>query len=494
MAKILIHQKHAEIQDEPDVGFLWALDRELSFDMQGAKHTVAYRGFFNKDGEFIKWDGKKRMLSEKLHFPIGLLQRVKEFYSKDDRSIEVVDCRPIKVNNSKIDIVSKLKEIGKDPYYYQLEAVEAVNNNDCGIIKLPTGSGKVIVSALITANFGKSTMIYVIGKDLLYQSHKLFSSLFNQKIGIVGDGLCEIHDINIVSIWTVGQAVGLKKNNLSTENDDEANLSPQKYKDIREMMSRTKVHIFDECHVAACQTIQSISDNINPEHIYGMSASPWRDDGADMLIECVLGKNIVNISASRLIDEGYLVKPIIKFISVPGMEGIEKQHYQTIYKNYIVNNTIRNSYIVRGTQRLVEQGYQTLVLYNSIAHGQILYEQLKQKLPCMLLSGKDSTEERDLVKKKTESKEIKCVIASKIFDIGVDLPSLSGLVAASSGKSSVRALQRIGRVIRKAGPSKKQAAIIDFLDNAPYLKSHSIERRKIYSSEERFEVQWPEPK
>jgi superfamily II DNA or RNA helicase len=491
VTKLLIHPNYCAIREEPDVGFLWALDRELSFDVQGAKHTVAYRGFYNKDGHFVKWDGKRRLLTENLHFPLGLLQRVQDFYHKDQREIEVQDCRPAKAVGNSLDILPKLKALGKEPYPYQWEAVEAVKRQDHGIIRLATGGGKTVVAALMTAELGKSTIVYVIGKDLLYQIHNLFSSLFDQKIGLIGDGVCEIHDINVASIWTVGQALGLTKASLSNENDDEATLDPQKYQDIRHMMSTAKVHIFDECHVAACQTIQSIAEHINPEHIYGMSASPWRDDNADLLIECVLGKNIINISASTLIEQGFLVKPIIKFLSVPPMEGGgSKQHYQTIYKNYIVNNPVRNSYVIKGAEKLVEQGYQTLVLYNSVAHGELLYEQLAQKIPCILLSGKHNTEFRETAKKRLEKREVNCIIASKIFDIGVDLPSLSGLVVASSGKSSVRALQRVGRVIRRY-PNKKQAAVLDFLDHAPYLKEHAIERRKIYSSEERFEVLWP---
>ncbi len=111
-------------------------------------------------------------------------------------------------------------------------------------------------------------------------------------------------------------------------------------------------------------------------------------------------------------------------------------------------------------------------------------------MPCVLLSGKDSSDERAAAKAQLENGEINCIIASRIFDIGIDLPSLSGLVVASGGKSSVRALQRIGRVIRKF-PGKKQAAIIDFNDSAVFLDKHSLARRKIYLSEEGFEVIWP---
>jgi superfamily II DNA or RNA helicase len=490
MTKLVIHNNYCQIQGETDISFLWALDRELSFYVLGAQYMPAYRGYVNREGRFVKWDGKQKLLTESLQFPLGLLERVVNFYKKDSKEVEIEDTRPTKSEAKYVNIVDKLVAAGKAPYPYQLDAVKATQEHECGIIRLATGGGKTIVAALITANFGKNTMIYVIGKDLLYQIHNLFTSLFDQKIGIVGDGLCEIHDINVVSIWTVGQALGLKKSKIIEEDvDDEKSLDPQKYQDIRDMMSRAKVHIFDECHVAACKTIQEIARSISPEHIYGMSASPWRDDGADMLIESLLGRNIINISASTLIKNGYLVKPTIKFLKVPGIPD-NKEHFQTVYKKYIVENEVRNSYVIKGAEKLVEQGYQTLVLYNSVAHGAALFEELNKKLPCYLLSGKDSSDVRTKAKHDLEDGKIKCIIASKIFDIGVDLPSLSGLVIASSGKSSVRALQRIGRVIRKY-PNKSRAAIIDFYDQAPFLKDHAKARKKIYSSEEEFQVIWP---
>ena len=64
------------------------------------------------------------------------------------------------------------------------------------------------------------------------------------------------------------------------------------------------------------------------------------------------------------------------------------------------------------------------------------------------------------------------LVASKIFDQGVDIPELDALILAGSGKSTGRALQRIGRVIRKY-PGKEKAIVIEFMDNCKYLKNHS---------------------
>ena len=83
--------------------------------------------------------------------------------------------------------------------------------------------------------------------------------------------------------------------------------------------------------------------------------------------------------------------------------------------------------------------------------------------------------------------ELDCIIASTIFDEGVDIPILDTLILAGGGKSKVRAMQRIGRVIRKY-PKKKKAFVIDFLDNATYLKNHSAARKRMYETERLFDV------
>lgn len=348
-----------------------------------------------------------------------------------------------------------------------------------------------MIASLTVAKFGKKTIIYVIGKDLLYQFYDFFCQCFDEEIGIIGDGKCIIRDINIASIWTIGQAIGLDKKSILLESDnDEQEVSKNKYSEILDMMKQAKVHIIDECHMSACETIQQIFKRAQPEHIYGLSGSPWRDDGADLLIESILGKYIVNISASELIKNNFLAQPLIRFRVVPPYHYQLEKSYQSVYKKYVVENDIRNGLVLEATKGLVEKGYQTLVLFNSIKHGKILYDTFKQHMKCAILDGSNDKDEREQVKKDLMNHNIDCVLASKIFDIGVDIPSLSGLVIACGGKSTVKALQRVGRVIRKY-PSKKYAVIIDFIDQAPFLDNHSKIRYKIYSSEDGFDVKIP---
>ncbi len=490
MPKIIINDNLCRIEDaEADLDFFRYLDEQLSFKVQGAEHTPSYRGYINRDGDIVKWDGQTHLLdSTTLEFPYGLLSRVQDIYTSKEKLVELIDNRRPKTERVPIDILSKLKETGKDPFYYQLDALNASINADRGILKLSTGAGKSLIIALIVASKGKSANVYVIGKSLLYQLYDLFVSLFDCKIGIIGDGKCEIADINIISVWSAGTALGLKLK--KTEDDeDEANIESSKYILIREVIKNAKLNIYDECHICSCSTIQDIAKFANPEYIYGLSGTPRRDDGSNLLIESIFGKYLIDISATKLINEGYLVRPTIKFITVPKMRGLGKS-FQSIYRRYIVENEIRNGYIINGAEALVNQGYSTLVIFNSIEHGNILYKEISKKVPTILLSGKDSAQTRDDAKAKLESGEIKIILASKIFDIGVDIPKISGLILTGGGKSTIRALQRIGRCIRRY-PNKTRAAVIEFHDQAKYLEQHSEERLNIYKTEEGFKIICP---
>jgi superfamily II DNA or RNA helicase len=486
MSKIIINKDGCAIEEEPDITFIRSLDDELSFHVQGAKYTKAYKGYY-KNGSFVRWDGIHRILTKRLTFPYGLLDRVRDFYSDAGKSLIIEDRRTPKTPINSIDIHDNLLKIKKEPRPYQNDVLSVVKDKDCGVIRSATGSGKSLMAAMITAYFGKPTFIYVIGTDLLYQFHNFFNEVFDEDVGVIGDGLCEIKKINIVSVWTIGQAIGLKSQITTDKIGKEKSLGDSKYNDIRKLMKTVKLNIFDECHMSSCNTIQEIYKNINPEYIYGMSASPWRDDGSDLLIESIFGSKIVDISASPLIDQGYLVPPLIKFVKVPKYKEKLTKKYPHIYKKYVVENDIRNSLVSQWAKILVDKNYKVLVLYTQIAHGKILYKKISEELPCILLSGKDSIDARNKAKERLESGEVNCIIASTIFDIGVDMPALSGLILAGAGKSSVRALQRIGRVIRP-WKGKKRAAVIDFYDDVHYLSKHSKERKKIYSSEKGFTV------
>lgn len=344
-------------------------------------------------------------------------------------------------------------------------------------------------TALITAKKNTPTIIYVIGLDLLDQFHKLFSKLFDEKIGYIGNGVCEPERITIASIWTIGRSLSLDdKSILDDEVSSEKEIDKSSFDKIKECLLKAKLHIFDESHVVTTNTIAEIYKAIDPEYIYGFSGTPFRGDNSDLLINGILGEQIIDVPASELIKKGLLAQPIIKFVAVPKKHLENNSQYQSVYKEYIVENDIRNNLIIKSVQMLLDKKYTPLVLFKQIKHGDILLEKMQNaNMKCEMLHGNDSIEQRNKVKEMLVNGEINVILASTIFDIGLDLPELSGLVLCGGGNSNIRALQRIGRILRII-PGKTNAAVIDFFDQAKFLKKHSIARYNIYASESGFKI------
>lgn len=480
MNKIIIHDNKSCQFLTDDQDLFRVLRSMLSYKTTGVEFTEAY-----KNG----WNGITYLINKKGYFFSGLFDKVSEFLKDHKATFEVEDLREPLINNDSIDLSKILKKIKMIPRDYQERIVKSACSNRKGIIRACTGSGKTLCTAMITAQINKPTIIYVIGLDLLKQFHDLFSKLFKEPIGYIGDGVCKIERINIASIWTIGSALNISKKNIvkDDEEDYEEKFDVSQTTKILELLEKTKVHIFDECHVVTCDTIQSIHKKIDPEYIYGFSGTPYRDDNTDLLIHGILGEQIVDVTASELIDKGILAQPIIKFIAIPPV-SMPLAQYQTVYKSYVVDNAVRNSIILQQTKELLEKKYTPLVLFKQIRHGNTLLDMMQESgIKCEMLYGNDSLKRRTEVKELLLDKKIDVILASTIFDLGVDIPMLNSLILCGGGKSSIRALQRIGRVIR-AFPGKKFSAIVDFYDQIKFLKKHSVIRYNIYSSEKGFKV------
>lgn len=457
----------------------------LSFKLDGVEYTQAYQNHH--------WDGITRLLDKNGKFLKGLLPKVKAYLTNSNIPFTVIDNSTTQTQIEKLDITDRLQELKLVPRDYQLNILNAAIENPKGIVRACTGSGKTLSAALISAQFNQPTIIYVIGLNLLNQFYKLFRSIFGEdKVGFVGNGICQVKQLTIASIWTVGRALDLNTKKMFVDEED---LETEEFKDndkfnILKMLKLAKVHIFDESHVCTTSTITAIFKAIDPVRIYGLSGTPFRSDGSDLLINGMLGEQIINVSASELIAKGVLAKPFIKFYIVPKYP-VSGKNYHTVYKDYIVENPMRNKLILDNTKKLLELGYAPLVLFRTIAHGRILSELFTDaQLKFEMLYGNDKLEKRLEVIEKFNAGDIDIILASSIFELGVDIPKVSALVNGSGMKSYIKTLQKVGRIIRPF-PGKQFAAVVDFYDQARYLKEHSKKRYQIYKSEDGFEVSWP---
>lgn len=427
------------------------------------------------------------------HFPTGLLNKTLSFFSEKGIPFNLVD-RRIRTDKTTNYSMSENFEI-RD---YQQEIINRVVGTseykgiDRGIIKVATGGGKSSIASAIIAGIGVSpTIFYVPSIELLQQAKSELEKFVRYnglpiKVGMIGGGKKDIQDITVMTIQTAVKSLG----GVWVKFDDEDHTSDEEMdgiskEEVRDLIRSSRLMICDEVQHWAAETCQIISDNsYSSQYRYGLSATPWRDKGDDLLIDSCFGKQIANINASFLIDRGFLVQPIIHFARISNMRGLAQNSYANIYKSAVVENEMRNSRIVQFSTEFQRMNRRVLILVKHIAHGKLLEELIPDSI---FLYGNTGKKKRlaHLDKMRTEDPHI--TIASTIFDEGIDCRPLNTLILAGSGKSPTRALQRIGRILRPY-KDKDKGIVVDFFDDCRYLRSHSLKRKKIYETEERFDI------
>lgn len=423
-----------------------------------------------------------------IHFPSGLISTAIYFFKQRGYNVSIQDCR-IKHSQGNFSLSMSDEFEMRD---YQQEAADTAHKATRGLIRCATGGGKTsIASNLIKKLSVAPAIFYVPSIDLLTQSKQELERFLRKdgepfEVGQIGGGIKDIKDINVMTIQTAVRALGGTWVKYDDESKNTKETVDNVSKDeIKKLIQNAKLIIGDEVQHWASETCQIISDHsVTAQYRFGMSATIYRDKGDDILIEGCFGRKMVDISASDLIKRKYLVKPTIYFLPVKNMKNVKKTSYPNIYKYAIVENEMRNNWISNMTKSFYEQDRKILILVKQIQHGKILEKLIPESV---FIHGSHSSKKREEQLNKMRQGERGITISSVIFDEGVDCKPLDTLILAGSGKSSTRALQRIGRVIRPY-PGKEEAIVVDFEDHCKYLLQQSKQRKKIYQTEPEFDI------
>lgn len=484
MVGIKVSNTFCYITELEDKKIIYDIKNQLSFFVPGYQFSKAFRtGIWNEQKKkYVYWDGKKYLITPKLRFPTGLLFIVEDTLKKYKVQYKLID------NRKPIEVGEPISVRSITPYPYQVKTVERALKEGGGVIQVATGGGKSAICCMITGMINTRTMIYVHTKDLLYQMKDNLERLLGVEVGQIGDGIMDVRKFTVATVQTAFRAYGKKYTEHSEDQRFKETLNIKKHKqEITKAVESANLIFFDECHRLIADTFQFISNKSKAaRHRFALSATAFRDDECDILVNAACGKKIVNITASYLIERGFLVKPTIFMNKVPKAYR-HYRDYHKAYDEYIVYNDDRNNLIIKATEMALANKRRVLILIQKLKHGELLYDLLKDKYRVVYLKGKDAAEDRRLAVDAMKDRDLDCIIASTIFDEGVDIPILDTLILAGGGKSKVRAFQRVGRVLRKY-PKKKKAFVVDFMDDVTYLLKHSQERHKMYCSERLFEV------
>lgn len=486
MVKIVINNTQGRIITVLNLDQLSIISNLCSFTVEGGEYKA--NEFRRRTNGQCEWDGQRRLFnSQHQTFPIGLLCKITDLFKTVGMQYEIIDER-IHLGR-KFDIVCSPKE----RRYYQDNVILPCIMNGSGIIQAATGSGKTTMAGMIISTFGKPTVFIVHTKDLLYQAKESFEHLFGVHIGQIGDGIVDIQDITVATVQSLSKASSIVEYESYKYDEDGGSVDnielPPDMKQVILKWSRTVgLVLFDEVQRVASRTASSAVDMfVSADNRFGLSASPWRDDGADLMIEGAFGPIIYRISASELIEKGYLVQPniVVKKVNNNIWSG---KDYNAIYKSAVVENPMRNMQICEDAITQYRLGRCTLILITQIKHGEMLQQMIRaydNTIPVQFISGKSNSKYRKKVIDDMRSGKAPIVIASTIADVGLDVPRLQSIIEGGAGKSSVTALQRVGRAIRKFD-DKDQAFYITYRDQAPYLNQQIGRKMEIWRTEPKF--------
>lgn len=425
----------------------------------GFRYTSAYKR--------KRWDGKVCLLKEE-QVPTGLVP-----YLASNISCKLIDQRPV------INISPRETNVPLRPY--QRDASLAALRNTFrgawwprGVLQIATGGGKTYTAAAMIQMTQVPTLFLTHRRDLVDQTYREFVSLGLQP-GVFKKGEVEGSDSLVIS--TVQSLMSWKTHPHTSSSKQEAY--------IRSLLGSFQQVFVDEAHLIAASLdkgnlfFSALALAPNALMRWGLTGTAFmREAYHDWLLEGATGQRLCEISARELIEAGYLAKPNIYMIRTKPLKIPDK--WPICYELGIVMNSSRNDKIAEVVRASTGP---TMVLVSSLAHGDTLYSMLSQHKAIGWLRGEDKAEDRRATVDRLRSGELDCLIASRIYDEGIDIREIETLVLAGAGRSVVKTIQRLGRALRRT-KEKSEVEVFDFLDEAcPILKRHAIERRKVWVRE-----------
>ena len=332
---------------------------------------------------------------------------------------------------------------------YQQEATENLQKmreegKTIALLYHATGVGKTITAATDAKAVGGRTLFLVNALKLASQAKETFAKVWTE--ATLGEYTGSQKDMTQTVILATVQSIS----------KDLEKFSPTDFDYL----------IVDECHHAAANTYQKIFTYFHPKFILGLTATPERSDGEDML---ELFQNVAHkMDLKTAVERGVLVpircirvKTNIDLTDVR-INGIKYNSQDLESKLFIPE---RNRLIVDTYLKYVN-GKKTVIFCASVDHAAEIAKLLRDNgVKAEAVSGRDRVEVREKILKDYETGSTNVLCACDLLNEGWDSPHTTVLFMARPTMSKTIYLQQLGRGTRRC-PGKEDLLVVDFVDNA----------------------------
>lgn len=377
--------------------------------------------------------------------------------------------------------------VRREPRPFQAEALAAWKAaRGRGVVVLPTGSGKSHVALMAIDDRRRSALVVAPTLDLVRQWYDLLRTSFGVDVGVIGGGE---HALRPLTVTTYDSA----------------------YLHMEHIGARFGLVVFDECHHLPGQTYALGAEHCLAPYRLGLSATPERTDGRELVLESLVGpvvyrKDIVELSGSYLAD----YETVRVSVELSPEERAEHDAERALYLAFVRKHGIKmgsprgfGDFLMR-TARTAE-GQRALKAYRRQrelafaapgklhAVAQLLHlhrrersiiftednataYRVARRFLVPIITHQTKVKERSEILERLARGEYGSVVTSKVLNEGVDVPDAS-VAMVISGSGSVREhVQRLGRILRRR--DGKHAVLYELVSNNTAEAGTSQRRRE----------------
>ncbi|WP_312753651.1 TOTE conflict system archaeo-eukaryotic primase domain-containing protein [Rummeliibacillus suwonensis] len=411
---------------------------------------------------------------KRMEIPRGLLAEVKQEYPN-----AIIDDERTIGHRIEATFTGKL-------YPSQQLALNELKNHEIGILMADTGFGKTVLSAKLIADLGVSTLVLVNNKNLAQQWIDSLSNFLD----IQSEPFEEFTKTGRKKKKSkIGKIFG-GKDSRSGNIDIALFQSLSKRDGLSELLSDYGLVIVDEAHHVAAFTFENVLKQAKSKYIYGLTATPKREDGLENIEFLRMGP--IRHKAEKEIPLHIDQKLYMRFTSLGEHNSLVEQN--RIHENYelMIQSQDRNEQIVNDVVEAVKDNRHLIVLTRQIEHIDKLTELLEAcgLTECLyvLNSSKKAKELKiELEKLKADNSPFVLLTTGSYAGEGFDLPMLDTLVLAMpySGKTSMQ--QFLGRLLRNLD-EKDELRVYDYVDYAIPMIYRMYQKRMLSYKKLGYEI------
>lgn len=345
----------------------------------------------------------------------------------------------------------------------QVPATDALLEHHIGVLSATTAFGKTVVGAYLIGERKVNTLILVHSSALLEQWKTSLEQFLDIREPLPEQPKRRGRKKRLEHIGQIGAGKNTRSGIIDIaimqslfEGDE---------KDVKPFVTEYGMVLCDECHHVAAFTFEKILRDVKAQYVYGLSATPVRQDGHQPIIFMQCGPVRYLVDAKSQAEKrafSYYVIPRFTRARSPAAENI-----QDIYAG-IIGNESRTNQIISDAVRLIAEGRTPLLLTERKDHAVRLAEELRGKADHIFLllgSGKQKEKREKLAAlRAVPAKESLTVVATgKYIGEGFDEPRLDTILLAMPVSWKGTLAQYAGRLHRNY-EGKQEVRIYDYVD------------------------------